>query len=432
MSSHAGKCIRSVEELKNCDHHEAKADSLSTPKEVKSPAMIRAEEVQANLDPDFPSFLKYLVRSHVGSCFWMGLPGPFCRANLPLEDTTVTLEDEDGKEFNIKYIGYKTGLSAGWRLFCVAQNLLEGDVLVFQLVGNCRFRVYIIRANDLAEVDGALGLLNLDAQTQRNDAELMQRKGNVHAVTAGVPSKSSKKKRGKPQSSSFLVKKKRKTSQPRSSFRTIEQPVEQSENDSEEVGSEVLEGFNLSYNVLQFEDIKSFEDFSIVIEGSVLDSELNEEVRRKYYKLCRSQNALLHENVTKGLTSKLIAGIISETVNIADNLKECTLSTSPDEFTNWARALKASELFSMNVGFLRERLRHLVNLTLHSEDAANTRRYMEARTERLNTEVEIQNIEAKLAVLKSACERYGSDVETVKTKAESYELKFHKAVLAPW
>ncbi|CAN1343704.1 B3 domain-containing protein Os01g0234100 [Linum perenne] len=398
MSSHAGKCI---------SHHEAKADSLSTPKEVKSPAMIRAEEVQANLDPDFPSFLKYLVRSHVGSCFWMGLPGPFCRANLPLEDTTVTLEDEDGKEFNIKYIGYKTGLSAGWRLFCVAQNLLEGDVLVFQLVGNCRFRVYIIRANDLAEVDGAL-------------------------VTAGVPSKSSKKKRGKPQSSSFLVKKKRKTSQPRSSFRTIEQPVEQSENDSEEVGSEVLEGFNLSYNVLQFEDIKSFEDFSIVIEGSVLDSELNEEVRRKYYKLCRSQNALLHENVTKGLTSKLIAGIISETVNIADNLKECTLSTSPDEFTNWARALKASELFSMNVGFLRERLRHLVNLTLHSEDAANTRRYMEARTERLNTEVEIQNIEAKLAVLKSACERYGSDVETVKTKAESYELKFHKAVLAPW
>ncbi|CAN1190874.1 B3 domain-containing protein Os05g0481400 [Linum perenne] len=163
MSSHAGKCI-------SCDHHEAKADSLSTPKEVKSPAMIRAEEVQANLDPDFPSFLKYLVRSHVGSCFWMGLPGPFCRANLPLEDTTVTLEDEDGKEFNIKYIGYKTGLSAGWRLFCVAQNLLEGDVLVFQLVGNCRFRVYIIRANDLAEVDGALGLLNLDAQTQRNDA----------------------------------------------------------------------------------------------------------------------------------------------------------------------------------------------------------------------------------------------------------------------
>ncbi|CAN1343701.1 B3 domain-containing protein Os01g0234100 [Linum perenne] len=417
MSSHAGKCI-------SCDHHEAKADSLSTPKEVKSPAMIRAEEVQANLDPDFPSFLKYLVRSHVGSCFWMGLPGPFCRANLPLEDTTVTLEDEDGKEFNIKYIGYKTGLSAGWRLFCVAQNLLEGDVLVFQLVGNCRFRVYIIRANDLAEVDGALGLLNLDAQTQRNDAGKFSTQCSLY--------KSSKKKRGKPQSSSFLVKKKRKTSQPRSSFRTIEQPVEQSENDSEEVGSEVLEGFNLSYNVLQFEDIKSFEDFSIVIEGSVLDSELNEEVRRKYYKLCRSQNALLHENVTKGLTSKLIAGIISETVNIADNLKECTLSTSPDEFTNWARALKASELFSMNVGFLRERLRHLVNLTLHSEDAANTRRYMEARTERLNTEVEIQNIEAKLAVLKSACERYGSDVETVKTKAESYELKFHKAVLAPW
>ncbi|CAN1324652.1 B3 domain-containing protein Os05g0481400 [Linum perenne] len=134
ISSHTGKCI-------SCEQHEARKDGLSTPKEVKSPALIRAEEIQSNLEPAFPSFLKALVRSHVGSCFWMGLPGPFCRANLPKEDTTVTLENEDGKEFNIKYIGYKTGLSAGWRQFCVAHKLLEGDVLVFQLVANCRFKV---------------------------------------------------------------------------------------------------------------------------------------------------------------------------------------------------------------------------------------------------------------------------------------------------
>ena len=45
-------------------------DGKCTP-EIKSPAMIRAEEVQSNLEPDFPSFAKSLVRSHVGSCFWM-------------------------------------------------------------------------------------------------------------------------------------------------------------------------------------------------------------------------------------------------------------------------------------------------------------------------------------------------------------------------
>ncbi|CAN0864146.1 B3 domain-containing protein Os01g0234100 [Linum grandiflorum] len=424
MSGHAGKCI-------SCEHHEARTDSLRSPKEVKCPALIRAEEFQLNLEPAFPSFLSYLVRSHLGRWSWMGLPGPFCRANLPQEDTIVTLEDEDGMEFNIQYIGHRTGLSTGWRQFCVAHNLLEGDVLVFQLVGNCRFRVYIIRANDLAEVDGALCLLNLDAPTQRNNAELMERKGNVNTVMEIVSSKSSKKKRRKPQSS-LAGKKKRKTIKPRPSFRFTGQPAGQSENDSEEVGSEVLEGVNLSLHALQFKDINSFEDFSIVIEGCVLDPQLTEEVRRKYYNLCRGRSAFLHDNLMKGLNLKLIVGIISETVNIADGMKECTLSTSRDEFTNWDKTLKASEIFGMNVGFLRARLKHLVNLAFNSEDGTRTRRYMEARAERFHTEVEIRNLEAKLAETKAACGRSESDVETVLTKAESYELKFHKAVLAPW
>ncbi|CAN1324657.1 B3 domain-containing protein Os01g0234100 [Linum perenne] len=423
ISSHTGKCIRSVGEERSCEQHEARKDGLSTPKEVKSPALIRAEEIQSNLEPAFPSFLKALVRSHVGSCFWMGLPGPFCRANLPKEDTTVTLENEDGKEFNIKYIGYKTGLSAGWRQFCVAHKLLEGDVLVFQLVANCRFKVYIIRAHDLAEVDGALGLLNLDAHTKPNDA--------VNAVMAIIPSKSGKKKRSRPQSS-FFRKKKRKTSMPRSSFQISGQAAEQSENDSEEVGSEVLEGFKLSFPGIQFKDVQNFEDFSIVVEGLVLDSELTEEVQRRYYKLCCSQNAFLHEELIKGLNFKLIAGLISETISIADAIRECSLSTSRDEFAIWDKTLRASELFGMNVGFLRERLRHLVSLAFDSEDAMKTRRYMEARSERLHTGDEISNLEAKLVELKEAYRRSGSDINALKSIAERYEIKFQKHVLAAW
>ncbi|CAN1324662.1 B3 domain-containing protein Os01g0234100 [Linum perenne] len=311
-----------------------------------------------------------------------GLPGPFCRANLPKEDTTVTLENEDGKEFNIKYIGYKTGLSAGWRQFCVAHKLLEGDVLVFQLVANCRF-------------------------------------------------KSGKKKRSRPQSS-FFRKKKRKTSMPRSSFQISGQAAEQSENDSEEVGSEVLEGFKLSFPGIQFKDVQNFEDFSIVVEGLVLDSELTEEVQRRYYKLCCSQNAFLHEELIKGLNFKLIAGLISETISIADAIRECSLSTSRDEFAIWDKTLRASELFGMNVGFLRERLRHLVSLAFDSEDAMKTRRYMEARSERLHTGDEISNLEAKLVELKEAYRRSGSDINALKSIAERYEIKFQKHVLAAW
>ncbi|CAN1324661.1 B3 domain-containing protein Os01g0234100 [Linum perenne] len=318
-----------------------------------------------------------------------GLPGPFCRANLPKEDTTVTLENEDGKEFNIKYIGYKTGLSAGWRQFCVAHKLLEGDVLVFQLVANCRFKMAII------------------------------------------PSKSGKKKRSRPQSS-FFRKKKRKTSMPRSSFQISGQAAEQSENDSEEVGSEVLEGFKLSFPGIQFKDVQNFEDFSIVVEGLVLDSELTEEVQRRYYKLCCSQNAFLHEELIKGLNFKLIAGLISETISIADAIRECSLSTSRDEFAIWDKTLRASELFGMNVGFLRERLRHLVSLAFDSEDAMKTRRYMEARSERLHTGDEISNLEAKLVELKEAYRRSGSDINALKSIAERYEIKFQKHVLAAW
>ncbi|CAI0430019.1 unnamed protein product [Linum tenue] len=247
-----------------------------------------------------------------------------------------------------------------------------------------------------------------------------------------VPSKSAKKRRCKVPQSSFLRKKKRKPSKPRSSFHDGQPPAGQSENDSEEVGSEVLEGFKLSFPGLKFEDIQSFEDFSIVIEGLVLDSELTEDVRRKYYKLCCCQNAFLHENLIKGLNFKLIAGVISETISIADAMRGCDLSTSRDEFATWDKTLKATELFGMNVGFLRARLTHLVTLAFDSEDAAKTRRYMEARTERLHIEDEIRNIEAKLVGLKATHERYESDVENLKTRAERYEVRFNREVLAPW
>ncbi|KAJ4829600.1 hypothetical protein Tsubulata_014264 [Turnera subulata] len=405
MSSHAGKCIC-------CRPNKSGTEKLSTPVENKSIPMIRAEEVQSNLESNFPSFIKCLVRSHVASCFWMGLPGPFCRAHLPQEDTTITLEDENGKGFRMKYIAYKTGLSAGWRQFSVAHHLVEGDVLVFQLIEPTRFKVYVIKANDLSEVDGALD--------------------NVE--TPPVDCKSPKRKRPRSLPLTVVQRKKKKAGRPRLSIPVPKpgQLAEQSENDSEEVGSEVLEGSKLSFPAIQFKDIESFENFNILIDGLVLDSELSDDMRNKYYKLCCSQGAFLHENLIKGINFKLIAGLVSETVNIADAIKACNLTTSRDEFASWDKTLKASELFGMNVGFLRARLSRLVSLSFETEGAAKTRRYIEAKNERVNIEDEIKNLEAKLVELKAAHERYGSDIENFKSKAESYELKFQEEVLAPW
>lgn len=56
----------------------------------------------------------------------------------------MVIEDENGQQYKLKYIAHKTGLSAGWRNFAIAHKLLEGDVLVFQLVESTKFKVQIL------------------------------------------------------------------------------------------------------------------------------------------------------------------------------------------------------------------------------------------------------------------------------------------------
>ncbi|KAM7250601.1 hypothetical protein ACFE04_022484 [Oxalis oulophora] len=404
---------------KNKGHKKHRGDENATHLQPKSPAMIRAEELQLNLEPELPSFIKSMVRSHVTICFWMGLPGPFARKHLPHEVTSVTLEAENGAISDVKYIANKTGLSKGWRQFVIAQHLLEGDVLIFQLTGPRCFKssyvicirrhfkeelecvgVFIIRACELSAVDGALGLLSLEAQTKHNDAE-----------TASAPRKSTKKKKKQ----KFL---------PLAVVQNSTSDSKQSENDSEVVGYEVMEGYKLATPTFQFDDVKSFNDFVIFIDGSLVDSELQENIRKKYYDLCRSQNAFLHENIAPGMIHNLIIGTIWETVNIADALRNCKLTTSRDKFSGWENSLKAFELLGMNVGFLVARLNKLVKLAFESEGGSSTRGYVEAKTEKNRAEEEIKGLEAKVKKLKKVSGKCEAEIESLKPEADGYEVKF--------
>ncbi|XAR73979.1 hypothetical protein NMG60_11008123 [Bertholletia excelsa] len=398
--------------------------ALHSPIQVKTPAMIRAEEVQLSLGSEFPSFTKLLVRSHVGSCFWMGLPMPFCKSHLPRKDFIMTLEDESGQLFEMKYFAEKTGLSAGWRKFAVGHQLLEGDVLIFQLVEPNKFKVYIVRANDLTEVDGALSLLNLDAVTKSSEA--------VNSEKEDAKNGKTNKKRKRPKSLPIsIVQKKNKNK----GLQSVPMPIttlEQFENESEEVGSEVLAGPSLSGSSVHFKDIKSFSKFNIVIDGLCIDSEIPDHIRIKYYELCCSKHTFIHARLIQGLNYKLVSGIICETVNIADAMRSCNLKTSRDEFESWDKTLKSFEIMGMDVGFLRARLCHLLNLAFESESGIKTRQYMEAKTERGRTQDEIKSLEAKLAELKEAFEKYGTDTEALRSKAESFEQKFQEEVDAPW
>ncbi|GAA0164928.1 hypothetical protein LIER_20454 [Lithospermum erythrorhizon] len=411
--------------------HNIGAKSLSTKQEdgaveasnsrtpIKSPTLIRAEEVQSSLGNEYPTFLKSLVRSHVASCFWMGLPVPFCKQHLPRKDILVVIESEIGEQFEVKYFAEKTGLSAGWRKFVAAHKLLEGDVLIFQLIAPITFKVYVIRANDLDEVDGALSLLNLDSLTKQLEAEgiasLNNKKKHPKSLPLGVDQKTQKKDGS---SGSAIV--------------AVGVKEDQSGNDSDEVASEVLEGTKFHRAVTRFRDMNSFEDFHIMLNGVSIDSEFPEQIRRKYYELCCNKKAFLHNHLLPGLSCKLAAGIIFGLVNTADAIRGCKITTPKKEFDIWDKSLKSFELLGMNVGFLRSRLRCLVSLAFDSEGAAETRRYFEVKTERTRREDEIRSLEEKLEGLKDASERYDADIEFMRPGAETYELMFQEEVNAPF
>ncbi|XP_059642919.1 B3 domain-containing protein Os01g0234100-like isoform X2 [Cornus florida] len=181
-----------------------------------------------------------------------------------------------------------------------------------------------------------------------------------------------------------------------------------------------------------FEVIKSIEDFKITVNRLFINSELPEPIWTKYYELCCSKNSFLHAHLVQGLNCNLVTGIIFETVNIADALRGCKLTTSRDEFVNWEKTLNSFEVVGMNVGFLRARLHRLQTLAFESENALKAERYIEAKTQHVRAENWIRDLEAKLVQLKKAPEKINADTETLESKAESYRLKFQKEVGTPW
>lgn len=209
-------------------------------------------------------------------------------------------------------------------------------------------------------------------------------------------------------------------------------PEEQSGNDSDEVASEVLEGSKFSESAFSFKDVKTLEDFHISVNGTCIDSEIPEDIRRKYYDLCCSKNAFLHDRLLPGLYSKLAAGMIVEAITIADAVRGCKPTTPRKEFEVWEKSLKSFELLGLNVGFIRARLRKLVSMAFESEAALETRRYWDARVDYNQTEDEIQHLEAKLVELKELSTKYDTEIESLKSNAERHEVLFQEEADAPW
>ncbi|KAG9158379.1 hypothetical protein Leryth_013133 [Lithospermum erythrorhizon] len=146
------------------------AEVKSATYEERALALRCAEKLESNLQSGNPSFIKSMVRSHVYSCFWLGLPTRFCERHLPKSTVDIVLEDEEGNEYDAVYIGRRSGLSGGWRGFALHYKLDDGDAVVFELIKPTRFKVYIVRASECSSNGEKLPERSSMCSSQDNDA----------------------------------------------------------------------------------------------------------------------------------------------------------------------------------------------------------------------------------------------------------------------
>lgn len=378
----------------------------------KSPAMERAEEFRANLPAEIPSFLKTMVRSNVTTGFWLHLPMPFCKLHMPRNNITVTLEDENGDEYPVNYIVDKTALSAGWKKFSSARELMEGDVLVFQLVRASVFKVHIVRGNN------SQGVFGLDASRKQNDSENRMDKEvipNEKTPSSGPVSQDVSPENA--QSKSLMV---LDTNPPC----TPDQPGKL----GDEIGPDATHGTRLSNSISAIDcgEATSNGSLTVLVSGTAIDSDLSEYQRKRYLELCASQNGFLHDNLLKSINYKLAAEMISETVNIADAIKASNLSTSRADLEMWDKTLEGFELLGIKVGFLRARLDQIKNVASELES------YRDAENKQAVVQEEMRTVQVRLSKLKKLKKRLDADIESLKANAERHEHVFQEEASAPW
>ncbi|XP_026413008.1 B3 domain-containing protein Os01g0234100-like isoform X2 [Papaver somniferum] len=449
----------------------------------KSLVEVRAEEIQFGLDPQFPSLVKLMLRSHVVQGFWLGLTSKFC-STLPKNDTEVTLVGEDGEEYTANYLPRKFGLSGGWRGFATAHKLVEGDALVLQLVEATKFKVYIVRAHSLANVEVASSLLKSGIPAKGSDqADAEERKTGIKYTRKHIlcrpavpligedqhivpPLKSCKEMKMTKSPAQKHVKSHLSvpflgddqdatlpTSGPKETTATddpirkrvkfhpsvlhlggdqnITLPLsssKQPEDQSNRKDTEVLEGIKRLDSSVEIRDVTDLESFTITVNGWIIDPEMSENYRSKYYELCRSQKTYLHKNLMQGVNSKLVAGIICETVDIADAIRASELGTPKDDFKAWRKSLIGFKHLGMNVDVLLSRIDILLKLMMEAEDSFD---YNETMVRRNRVKREIAALDMKILELRNEAVRLEREVKALQVNEEKHEA-FYSVVRSPW
>ncbi|KAM0057900.1 putative transcription factor B3-Domain family [Helianthus debilis subsp. tardiflorus] len=137
----------------------------------------------------------------------------------------------------------------------------------------------------------------------------------------------------------------------------------------------------LSKPDLPFQELVAFKDFHIMVNGVCIDSELPDDVKMNYFKLCKERKEFLHDCLPEKFYHKLVAGMIGEIVNIANEINNVKLTTTKEELDAWDNTLKSFSQMGMKVGFLRQKIATRFRLVFESENRLDTEMHMEAKSE---------------------------------------------------
>ncbi|GFP85681.1 B3 domain-containing protein os01g0234100 [Phtheirospermum japonicum] len=179
--------------------------------------------------------------------------------------------------------------------------------------------------------------------------------------------------------------------------------------------------------LVDFKDVKRFDNFKIQVHGLTLDSEIPARLRRKYYELCKSQKNFLHKNLRKGLNSKLAARVIRVTTKIADAIRAAKLSTNTIQLEGYDKTLKEYEDLGMAVGFLRTRIDKLMGLSRDLQDVVKS-----LRNELSDAEDKYRVVKAEITGAAMLIKKIVDEICELEAKNEKPGVGFTDVAGAPW
>lgn len=193
------------------------------------------------------------------------------------------------------------------------------------------------------------------------------------------------------------------------------------------------DGIGSSEPGADFDSVKSFRSFKVIVGGSAIDDkQLPIETNMAYHGLCGDRKSLLHERMQKPICPLLVAGVIIETVRIAEGIRASATSPSREDLARWKKALESFEIMGMDIGFMRERVNSLLTLLKKADHLHKG--YEAAKLERARATKGLRVLESKLSSLKDALTEIDVELQEMAASSakESVEQAAGQLAAARW